>query len=76
MPRVVPVDHELSGRAIVKPSAGKVGARRWVVKIGSALLTDQGRGLDHALIRRWVDQMASLRKAGIDPVLVPEGERA
>jgi glutamate 5-kinase len=57
----------------VKPAAGKASTRRWVIKIGSALLTDQGRGLDHALIRLWVDQMASLRKAGIDPVLVSSG---
>ncbi len=60
-------------KPIVKPSGGKANARRWVIKIGSALLTDQGRGLDHALIRLWVDQMASLRKAGIDPVLVSSG---
>jgi len=57
----------------MKRSAGKASARRWVIKIGSALLTDQGRGLDHALIRLWVDQMASLREAGIDPVLVSSG---
>jgi glutamate 5-kinase len=47
----------------VKPAANKASARRWVVKIGSALLTDEGRGLDHAAIHRWVDQMAALRKA-------------
>jgi len=57
----------------VKPAANKASARRWVVKIGSALLTDEGRGLDHAAIHRWVDQMAALRKAGIDVVLVSSG---
>jgi len=57
----------------MKPSAGKASARRWVIKVGSALLTDQGRGLDHATIRRWVDQMAALRKSGIDVVLVSSG---
>ena len=57
----------------MKPVTGKASARRWVIKIGSALLTDQGRGLDHAAIRLWVDQMAALRKAGIDPVLVSSG---
>jgi glutamate 5-kinase len=57
----------------MKSSAGKARVRRWVVKIGSALLTDQGRGLDHAAIRLWVDQMAALRKAGIDVVLVSSG---
>ena len=57
----------------MKTSAGKAGARRWVIKIGSALLTDEGRGLDHAIIHQWVNQMAALRKAGIDPVLVSSG---
>jgi glutamate 5-kinase len=57
----------------VKPSTPKASTRRWVIKIGSALLTDEGRGLDHAAIRLWVDQMAALRKAGIDVVLVSSG---
>ena len=59
-----------------KASASKASARRWVVKIGSALLTASGRGLDHAAIRRWVDQMAALRGAGIDVVLVSSGSVA
>ena len=57
----------------MKPSAGKANARRWVIKIGSALLTNEGRGLDHAIIQSWVDQMAALRNAGIQPVLVSSG---
>jgi glutamate 5-kinase len=60
----------------MKPSASKAGGRRWVIKIGSALLTDQGRGLDQAAIQLWVDQMAALRKAGIDVVLVSSGSIA
>ncbi len=34
--------------------------RRWVVKIGSALLTNEGSGLDYDAIRLWVKQMAGL----------------
>jgi len=48
-------------------------ARRWVVKIGSALLTDDGRGLDHAAIAGWVKQMAELRQRGIELSLVSSG---
>lgn len=48
-------------------------ARRWVVKIGSALLTDDGRGLDAAAIASWVAQMAALRARGIELVLVSSG---
>lgn len=48
-------------------------SRRWVVKIGSALLTADGRGLDHAAIHEWVRQMAALRARGIELVLVSSG---
>ncbi len=48
-------------------------ARRWVVKIGSALLTNDGQGLDSEAIRRWVDQLAVLRQQGVEVVLVSSG---
>jgi glutamate 5-kinase len=48
-------------------------AKRWVVKIGSALLTNDGKGLDAAAIAGWVKQMAELRLRGIELVLVSSG---
>jgi glutamate 5-kinase len=48
-------------------------ARLLVVKIGSSLLTNDGRGLDHQAIGAWVEQIATLRKAGKDVVLVSSG---
>jgi glutamate 5-kinase len=48
-------------------------ARRWVVKIGSALLTGNGRGLDRAVIDDLADQLAALRAGGRDVVLVSSG---
>ena len=36
-------------------------ARRWVIKIGSALITNDGRGLAREAIGGWVAQMAALR---------------
>ncbi|WP_150303155.1 glutamate 5-kinase [Pseudomonas saliphila] len=48
-------------------------ARRWVVKIGSALLTDDGRGLNHNAMATWVDQLVALRKNGAELVLVSSG---
>ncbi|QEI11161.1 glutamate 5-kinase [Cellvibrio japonicus] len=48
-------------------------AKRWVVKIGSALLTDDGKGLDAVAIAGWVKQMAELRQRGIELVLVSSG---
>ncbi|MFY0992120.1 glutamate 5-kinase [Halomonas sp. C05BenzN] len=49
------------------------GARRVVVKIGSALLTNDGRGLDEPSIGGWVDQIAELHRRGIEVVLVSSG---
>lgn len=48
-------------------------ARRWVVKIGSALLTDDGKGLALSAIASWTAQMAALRAQGIELVLVSSG---
>jgi glutamate 5-kinase len=47
--------------------------RRWVIKIGSALLTDNGRGLAAAAIDGWVEQIADLRKQGREMLLVSSG---
>lgn len=47
--------------------------RRWVVKIGSALLTRDGAGLQRAVLETWVEQMAARRLAGHDLVLVSSG---
>lgn len=51
-------------------------ARRLVVKIGSALLTNDGRGLDVAALGLWVDQMAALVKQGVELVVVSSGSVA
>ncbi len=48
-------------------------ARRWVVKIGSALITNDGRGLDTAAIKSWVDQIATLHQQGKQVLLVSSG---
>ena len=35
-------------------------ARRWVVKVGSSLVTNEGRGLDEAAMGEWSRQLAAL----------------
>ncbi|MGK2914169.1 MAG: glutamate 5-kinase [Porticoccaceae bacterium] len=52
---------------------GLTQARRWVVKIGSALLTNNGRGLDRQAIAGWVGQIVALQERGIEVVLVSSG---
>jgi len=51
-------------------------SKRWVVKIGSALLTDDGRGLNRVAMKSWVQQMVELRKQGVELVLVSSGSVA
>jgi len=51
-------------------------AHRWVIKIGSALLTADGRGLDNKAMGGWVDQIAQLRLSGHEVVLVSSGSVA
>ncbi len=48
-------------------------AQRLVVKVGSSLVTNEGKGLDAAAISRWGAQVAELRKQGKDIVMVSSG---
>lgn len=48
-------------------------ARRLVVKVGSALVTNNGAGLDLNAIGDWAQQIASLRAEGREIVLVSSG---
>jgi glutamate 5-kinase len=55
-------------------SRSKLAAsRRWVIKVGSSLVTAKGTGLDQAAIADWCAQIASLRAAGVQVVLVSSG---
>jgi len=48
-------------------------AKRWVIKIGSALLTDNGKGLDESVIINLVSDMLTLIAEGKELVLVSSG---
>lgn len=50
--------------------------KRWVIKIGSALLTNDGRGLNREGMQSWVDQIAALLQQGHEVVLVSSGSVA
>ena len=52
------------------------GAKRWVVKIGSALATAGGVGLNLAAIDSWAAQMVAMKKLGHELVLVTSGSVA
>jgi glutamate 5-kinase len=48
-------------------------ARRIVVKVGSSLVTNDGRGLDEAAIGEWCRQLAALAKEGREVIMVSSG---
>ena len=51
-------------------------AKRWVIKIGSALLTKDGKGLDYVAMAEWAKQIANLRQQNIEVILVSSGSVA
>jgi len=48
-------------------------ARRVVVKVGSSLVTNEGRGLDEVAIGEWCRQMAVLVRGGREVIMVSSG---
>lgn len=50
--------------------------QRVIVKIGSSLLTNNGRGLDRTAIYGWAKQIAELHKQGVEVLLVSSGSVA
>ncbi len=44
-----------------------------MIKVGSSLVTGEGRGLDRAAIGRWAEQIAALRTSGKQVLLVSSG---
>lgn len=49
------------------------GAKRVIVKVGSSLVTNEGKGLDASAIARWAAQIAALKSQGKQVVLVSSG---
>ena len=48
-------------------------ARRIVVKVGSSLVTNEGRGLDQAAIGEWCRQLSILVRGGREVIMVSSG---
>lgn len=54
--------------------ASLASTRRWVIKVGSSLVTNQGQGLDAQRLADWAAQIAALKNAGVaEIVLVSSG---
>ncbi|GGI53652.1 glutamate 5-kinase [Oxalicibacterium solurbis] len=48
-------------------------AKRVIIKVGSSLVTNDGKGLDAVAIRKWAEQIVQLRAFGKEVVLVSSG---
>jgi glutamate 5-kinase len=48
-------------------------AKRLIIKVGSSLVTNDGKGLDTEAIAKWAEQIAQLRGLGKEVVLVSSG---
>lgn len=48
-------------------------AKRLIIKVGSSLVTNDGKGIDKVAIERWAVQIAALRQMGKEVVLVSSG---
>lgn len=59
--------HVQSGSPVLR------NAKRIVVKVGSSLVTNEGRGLDAAAIGQWCEQLATLVKDGREVIMVSSG---
>ena len=59
--------HDFSSVSVIQK------ARRIVVKVGSSLVTEEGRGLDAAAIGDWCAQLAVLVKDGREVIMVSSG---
>ncbi|MET0183904.1 MAG: glutamate 5-kinase [Achromobacter sp.] len=63
-----------AGEAVLSSSASAIAsAHRIVVKVGSSLVTNEGRGLDRPAVAHWAAQIATLRQQGREVVLVSSG---
>lgn len=60
----------------MKSRADLKQAKRCVIKIGSAVLTDNGQGLNRSAINHWVEQISELKSRGIDVIVVSSGSVA
>lgn len=48
-------------------------AKRLIIKVGSSLVTNDGKGIDNSAIAKWAAQIAQLRSLGKEVVLVSSG---
>lgn len=66
-PLLMTESHSDNTDSMVRP------AKRLVVKVGSTLVTNEGKGIDHEAVEHWVRQISQLHAQGREMVLVSSG---
>lgn len=54
-------------------NSADIKAKRWVIKVGSSLVTHKNQGLNLQNIRAWTQEIAALNKSGYELILVSSG---
>ena len=67
------VPGSVAGSAVGTPAEVLTSARRIVVKVGSSLVTNEGRGIDLEAVGNWCRQLAALAAQGRELVMVSSG---
>ena len=65
-------DHE-SADSSLKTASVLSKAQRLVIKVGSSLVTNEGRGIDAQAIATWAAEIAALRALGREILVVSSG---
>lgn len=63
----------MDAMSVGNQETGLRSARRIVVKVGSSLVTNEGRGLDEQAIGQWSRQLAALVQQGRELIMVSSG---
>ena len=71
------MSQEIAAPAVAAPQSAPAdvlsAARRIVVKVGSSLVTNEGRGIDADAVGNWCRQLAALSQQGREVVMVSSG---
>lgn len=62
-----------NNKATIRTLKDHAPKQKWVVKIGSSLITNHGAGLHRERLRAWCTDILALRTLGVDVILVSSG---
>ena len=68
-----PMNQQINNAKDLSEKGALHAATRVVIKVGSSLVTNEGRGLDEVAIASWAAQIAALRALGKEVILVSSG---